>query len=193
MTLQVGGLRRQLADVLEERPDERDVMLGIERLGRQSVEELRSLVGILRESGTDEPAAVVPSLRRVPELVADVRSAGLPVELRTTGTATELPRALDVSAYRIIQEALTNVLRHAPEAKTRVSVSYAADAVELAVDNEAPRHPASPPRGPEAVGGHGLVGMRERAAMFGGTLQAAPSSDGGFTVSARLPLTGRWR
>ena len=193
MTLQVGGLRRQLAEVLEERPDERDVMLGIERLGRQSVEELRSLVGILRESGNDEPAAVVPSLRRVPELVADVRAAGLPVELSTSGAVAELPRALDVSAYRIIQEALTNVLRHAPQAQTRVRVSYAPDVVELAVENDPPRHPAGAPHPTDAVGGHGLVGMRERAAMFGGTLTAAPSTDGGFTVCARLPLTGRWR
>lgn len=192
MTLQVGGLRRQLADVLEERPDERDVMLGIERLGRQSVEELRSLVGILRKSANDEPAAVVPSLRRVPELVTDVRSAGLPVELRVTGLADELPRALDVSAYRIIQEALTNVLRHAPGAKTSVTVGYAADAVELAVDNDAPPHVVGAPGGPAGVGGHGLVGMRERAAMFGGTLQAVPRIDGGFTVCARLPLTRRW-
>ncbi|MCP3421929.1 sensor histidine kinase [Nocardioides pinisoli] len=193
MTLQVGGLRRQLAEVLEERPDERDVMLGIERLGRQSVEELRSLVGILRESGNDEPAAVVPSLRRVPELVADVRAAGLPVELSTSGAVAELPRALDVSAYRIIQEALTNVLRHAPQAQTRVRVSYAPDVVELAVENDPPRHPAGAPHPTDAVGGHGLVGMRERAAMFGGTLTTAPSTDGGFTVCARLPLTGRWR
>jgi signal transduction histidine kinase len=193
MTLQVGGLRRQLADVLEQRPDERDVMLGIERLGRQSVEELRSLVGILREAGNDEPAALVPSLRRVPELVADVRSAGLPVQLSTSGTVAELPRALDVSAYRIVQEALTNVLRHAPEAQTRVGVSYAPDVVELTVENDPPRHPAGAPHPTDGVGGHGLVGMRERAAMFGGTLVAAPSTDGGFTVCARLPLAGRWR
>ena len=193
MTLQVGGLRRQLAEVLDERPEERDVMLGIERLGRESVEELRSLVGILRASGNDESAAVVPSLRRVPQLVADVRSAGLPVELRTNGTVAELPRALDVSAYRIIQEALTNVLRHAPGANTRVTLRYAPDAVELGVDNDPPRDYAIGTSGAGGVGGHGLVGMRERAAMFGGTLSAAPSTDGGFTVRVRLPLTGRWR
>ena len=115
------------------------------------------------------------------------------MELRTTGTVAELPRALDVSAYRILQEALTNVLRHAPESETRVTVSYAPDAVELAIDNGPPRHPVRADRSTDAVGGHGLVGMRERAAMFGGTLAAAPTSDGGFAVSARLPLTGRWR
>ena len=196
MTLQVGGVRRQLADVFEERPTERDVMLGIERLGRQSVDELRSLVGILRESGNDESTAVVPSLSRVSELVADVRAAGLPVELRMDGQALELPRALDVSGYRILQEALTNVLRHAADAQTRVLVCYAEDAVELGVENDPPaRRPVTVEAagGAAAIGGHGLVGMRERAAMFGGTLDAGPTADGGFRVRARLPLTGRWR
>ena len=194
MTLQVGGLRRQLDDVLAERPAERDVMLGIERLGRQSVEELRSLVGILRESGTGEAAAVVPSLARAAELVADVRSAGLPVEIDVVGEPVELPRALDVSSYRILQEALTNVLRHAPGAATRVTITYGADSVELDVTNEAPaRRPVTVGGGSGAgVGGHGLVGMRERAGMFGGTLDAGVAGDG-FTVHARLPLTGRWR
>lgn len=191
MTLQVGGLRRQLEDVLADRPTEREVMLGIERLGRQSVEELRSLVGILRESGTGEPAAVVPSLARAEELVTDVRAAGLPVTLVVDGEAAALPRALDVTAYRILQEALTNVLRHSPDAVTTVSVRHAADAVEIAVENERARVPVAV--GASDVGGHGLVGMRERAAMFGGTLEAGPRGDGGFRVHARLPLTGRWR
>ena len=194
MTLQVGGLRRQLEDVLAERPAERDVMLGIERLGRQSVEELRSLVGILRESGTGESAAVVPSLARAEELVADVRGAGLPVDLEVAGEPTELPRALDVSGYRILQEALTNVLKHAPGAPTRVGVTYGQDAVELLVVNDAAaRAPVTVggSAGP-APGGHGLVGMRERAAVFGGTLEAAPAGSG-FRVHVRLPLTGRWR
>jgi signal transduction histidine kinase len=191
MTLQVGGLRRQLEDVLVDRPTEREVMLGIERLGRQSVEELRSLVGILRESGTGEPAAVVPSLTRAGELVADVRAAGLEATLEVVGEPVALPRALDVTAYRILQEALTNVLRHSPDAPTSVRVRHAADAVELTVDNAPAR--ATVPAGDPNVGGHGLVGMRERAAMFGGTLEAGPHPDGGFRVHARLPLTGRWR
>jgi signal transduction histidine kinase len=191
MTLQVGGLRRQLEDVLADRPTEREVMLGIERLGRQSVEELRSLVGILRESGTGEPAAVVPSLARAEELVADVRAAGLPVTLEVHGEKVELPRALDVTAYRILQEALTNVLRHSPDAPTTVVVRHAGDAVDLTVENARVRVPVAV--GAPGVGGHGLVGMRERAAMFGGALEAGPREDGGYRVHARLPLTGRWR
>jgi signal transduction histidine kinase len=158
------------------------------------VEELRSLVGILRESGTGESAAVVPSLARAEELVADVRGAGLPVDLEVVGEPVELPRALDVSGYRILQEALTNVLRHATGASTRVTVTYGADAIELLVVNgAAARHPATVGGGPDqAPGGHGLVGMRERAGIFGGTLEAAPTADG-FRVHVRLPLTGRWR
>ncbi len=193
MTLQVGGLRRQLAAVLEDRPAELEVMLGIERLGRESVEELRSLVGILRESGSGDPAGMVPTLERVPELVADVRAAGLTVSLESTGEPVELPRALDAAAYRILQEALTNVLRHAPDASAVVRVRRAADAVELVVENGPTRVPVPAPAGAPAVGGHGLVGMQERVAMFGGSFEAGEGPDGGFAVRARLPLAGRWR
>lgn len=196
MTLQVGGLRRQLRDVLEDRPTERDVMLGIERLGRQSVEEMRSLVGILRDHDPDATAVALPSLSRVEDLVSDVRTAGLAVELDVAGEAVPLPRALDATAYRILQEALTNVLRHAPDARARVVVSYLADHVELAVDNDPARRTpaliAAGAGGGRATGGHGLVGMRERAGMFGGELRAGPRPDGGFTVTARLPLQHRW-
>ena len=97
------------------------MLLGLERLGRETVEELRSLVGILREPGhTDASTAPVPSLSRAEDLVADVRAAGLDVDLEVRGTPRELPRALDLSAYRILQEALTNVLRHAPGSRARV-------------------------------------------------------------------------
>lgn len=193
MTLQVGGLRRQLDAVLEDRPAEREVMLGIERLGRESVEELRSLVGILREHGSGEPAALVPSLDRVPELVADVRATGLPVTLESTGEPVELPRALDAAAYRILQEALTNVLRHAPAARTVVRVRRSVDAVELDVENGRATGPVAVQVSRTATGGHGLIGMQERVAMFGGTFEAVASEDGGFRVRARLPLAGRWR
>jgi signal transduction histidine kinase len=192
MTLQVGGLRRQLADVLEQRPAERDVMLGIERLGRQSVEELRSLVGILREApeGRDD-ATHLPSLARAEALVADVRAAGLPVELTVAGdTGEELPRGLDAAAYRILQEALTNVLRHAPGARTRVLVRHGHEAVDLEVDNEQPR--SAPPHA-DGVGGHGLVGMRERAALFGGRVEAGERADGGYAVRVHLPRTTWWQ
>ena len=155
MTLQIGGLRRQLDAVLADHPEEREVMLGLERLGRQSVDELRTLVGILRDDtagagGT--PTAPEPSLERVADLVADVRAAGLPVELavrRGAGAPDVLPPSVDVSAYRIVQEALTNVLRHAPGSATRVEVEHGPSAVTVVVEDDgagAGRPTTRPPR-----------------------------------------------
>lgn len=196
MTLQIGGLRRQLGDLLEGRPAERDVLLGLERLGRETVEELRGLVGILRErDDTDSPTAPTPSLARAQDVVQDVRAAGLDVTLTVTGTPRELPRALDVSAYRIVQEALTNVLRHAPGSSAEVLVEYGTGAVDIRVRDDGARDPAAAGLGrvdgSVANGGHGLVGMRERAAMFGGTFETGPHEDG-FEVHAHLPTTRGW-
>lgn len=176
MTLQLGGLRRQLAD-----PVHREVVLGLERLGRQSVEEMRGLVGILRDAGTAGPPAPEPSLARASELVADVAAAGLPVRLEVDGDRGEVPRLLDASAYRVLQEALTNVLRHAGPAPTRVTISYERSRVALSVVNEAGT------AAPASTGGHGLVGMRERVSLFRGTLRAGPEPDGGFAVRATFP------
>jgi signal transduction histidine kinase len=190
MTLQIGGLRRQLDDTLAERPAEREVLLGLERLGRETVQELRSLVGILRAPGPAEAStAPVPSLSRAAEVVRDVRAAGLDVELEVVGEARELPRALDLSAYRILQEALTNVLRHAPGSTARVRVEYTPDGVHITVRDDGGRVAVEGTAGHDGVGGHGLVGMRERARMFGGTL-AAGRVDGGFEVRAHLPVAG---
>ena len=162
------------------------MLLGLERLGRETVEELRSLVGILREPGhTDASTAPVPSLSRAEDVVADVRAAGLDVELEVRGTPLELPRALDLSAYRILQEALTNVLRHAPGSRARVLVDYAPRRRRHHRPRRRPPAPA-PRLASKAAGGHGLVGMRERAQMFGGTLAAGPV-DGGYEVRAHLP------
>jgi signal transduction histidine kinase len=195
MTLQIGGLRRQLADVLESRPAERDVMLGLERLGRQSVEELRATVGILRASG--EAAAQAPaSLQRTADLVADVRAAGLDVALEVSGDVGDLPRALDVAAYRVVQEALTNVLRHAPQATANVQIRRGANDIRVVVSDDGRGNGTSgvTDRGAEGqrVGGHGLVGMRERTAMFGGSLDAGPLPGGGFEVEALFPIDRRW-
>jgi signal transduction histidine kinase len=192
MTLQIGGLRRQLDDVLADRPAEREVMLGLERLGRQSVEELRATVGILRESGSGAPATAPPSLVRVEELAADVRAAGLNLDLELAGDLAELPRALDVAAYRIAQEALTNVLRHAPAAATTMRISHDGNTVRLSVtdDGAGGNRTAGHGNVERTIGGHGLVGMRERAEMFGGTLEAGPRPDGGFAVQASFPVRG---
>ena len=198
MTLQIGGLRRQLADLLEGRPAERDVMFGLERLGRQSVEELRATVGILRESGEAPPEAPT-SLQRADELVADVRSAGLDVSLEVDGDIADRPRALDVAAYRVVQEALTNVLRHAPQAAASVRILRGANDIRVVVVDDGRGNGRSGVtgrddggRGLGSPGGHGLVGMRERAAMFGGTLDAGPLPGGGFEVDAFFPVDRRW-
>ena len=199
MTLQIGGLRRQLEPVLEDRPAERDVLLGLERLGRETVDELRGLVGILRRPGhEDSPTAPAPSLARVQDVVDDVRAAGLDVRLTVHGEPRELPRALDISAYRIVQEALTNVLRHAAGSSARVEVAYGHDAVDITVRDDGPRtgdvlvlQPAGAPAtgrrvNGTGVGGHGLVGMKERTQMFGGSFRAGPHG-AGFEVHAHLP------
>ncbi|MFG3689383.1 sensor histidine kinase [Micromonospora sp. NPDC047740] len=185
MTLQLGGLRRQLAD----RPEQQEIVLGLERLGRQSVEEMRGLVGILRESGTAGAAAPQPTLERADALLAEVTRAGLPVRLRVEGETVPLPRTLDTSAYRVLQEAMTNVLRHAGSVPTVVTISYARDGVSVAVVNERGEvRPAPVPRG---RGGHGLVGMRERVALFGGSFDAGPLPDGGYAVRAHFAMPGR--
>jgi signal transduction histidine kinase len=160
-----------------------EVLAGLERLGRETVVEMRGLVGILRD--TEVPVAPEPSLSRLDELLGDVRAAGLPVELTVRGEPAHLPRTLDVSAYRVLQEALTNVLRHAGPSPTRVVVEHARDALVVAVTDAGPLGDV-----PLAVpgDGHGLVGMRERVAVFGGSFEAGPTGDGGFAVRARFPV-----
>ncbi|MEV0135535.1 histidine kinase [Dactylosporangium sp. NPDC050688] len=180
MTLQVGVVRRRLDD----RPAERDVLAQVEQLGRRSVTELRRVVGLLRPADGDG-LAPPPSLRRLDDLVGHVRSAGLDVTLRVEGEPVPLPAALDVSAYRVTQEALTNTLRHAAAGSATVTVTYEPAAVSLRVADDG-RGGTAP--GPSPGGGHGLVGMRERVAMFDGELRTGPRAEGGFEVYARFPL-----
>ncbi len=143
---------------------------------------MRRLLGLLRSDDAELALAPQPSLAQLDRLVAQIREAGLPVEVEVEGEPVELPPGVDLSAYRIVQEALTNALRHAGPAHAHVRVRYRADELELEITDD----------GPGATngdgGGHGLVGMRERVAVYGGELRAGSRLEGGFALRARLPL-----
>jgi signal transduction histidine kinase len=158
----------------------RDVLAGIEHIGRGALTEMRRLVGMLRTEGAD-PLTPQPGLDDLPRLVTQVREAGLPVELHVVGDRHPIPVGIELSAYRIVQEALTNALKHAGEATATVRVRYASDVLELEISDDGHAAEAA------ASGGHGLVGMRERAALCGGRFVAGRGPGGGFTVRALLP------
>ncbi|MFJ6017317.1 sensor histidine kinase [Streptomyces sp. NPDC092952] len=153
----------------------------------EGLTELRRLLGVLRSEdlpGANSPKAPQPTLDRLDGLLAGVRAAGLDVRAVTSGNRRPLPDGVELSAYRIVQEALSNALRHAPGATARVELSYAPDALHLRVLNGPGRRAAQPSPG----AGHGILGMRERAAMLGGELSAGTTPDGGFEVTALLPV-----
>jgi signal transduction histidine kinase len=182
MGIQAGAVRRVLPADLER---EREMLLAVERAGRDSVGEMRRLIDLLRAPG-DTPDAAPPTLDRVGVLVDDVRRAGLQVELELEGDLEDVPPGRALAGYRIVQESLTNALKHAPGGRVRVRVARCASHVEVEVRGT--RDPLPPP-GTEG-GGQGIIGMRERAALYGGTLEAGPTLDGGFRVAATLPLEG---
>jgi signal transduction histidine kinase len=163
--------------------------------GRQALVEMRRLLGVLRGNGDGAPSlAPQPGLAEVPALVEQVGRTGLAVELVVEGEPCPLPAGVDLSAYRIVQEALTNTVRHAGPGRARVLVRYREHDLELRVDDDGPGSPRgrkAPPRtAPDSPVGQGLVGMRERVHLFGGELQAGPRPEGGFAVAARLPIGG---
>jgi signal transduction histidine kinase len=160
----------------------------VETAARQALSELRQLLGILRHDG--EPAALAPppGLDQLDQLLADVRRTGLPVAVRVEGDPYRLPLAVDLSAYRIVQEALTNALKHGGARPTTVCLRYGVEDLEIDVTDEGPNLTTAPP-GPSV--GQGLVGMRERVSMFGGVFTAGPRPEGGFEIKARIPVTDR--
>jgi signal transduction histidine kinase len=211
MVVQAGAARRTMAAS----PDQATTALGqIESTGRQALVELRRLLGLLRDGDRGDGAALTPQpgLEHLESLAAAAREAGLPVEITVEGDPRPLPAGVALSAYRIVQEALTNSLKHAGPARASVRVRYGRDVLEVQVtdDGEAasderpaagngseppsaaitPFRPAGSPVGDrqDRRSGHGLIGMRERVALFGGTLETGPRPDGGYRVAARLPL-----
>jgi signal transduction histidine kinase len=180
MVLQARGGRKRL----EAEPDEaRDAFDTIESTGQQALAEMRRLLGALRADDEALALAPQPTLSRLDALAAEVTRAGLPVELRIDGVPEELPPGVDVSAYRIVQEALTNALKHAGPARALVRVRYGDDQLEIEVADDG--------RG-SANGdgsGHGLVGIRERVTVYGGDFAAGGRPEGGYAVRATLPFT----
>lgn len=179
IVLQARGGRRSLATDPEET---RDALDTIEATGSQALAEMRRLLGMLRRDDEEIALAPQPSLRHLDALAEQVRQAGLPVELSVEGDPTELPPGVDLSAYRIVQEALTNALKHAGPATARVIVRYSKDGLQLEIADTGADVAAGDGEG------HGLVGMRERVSLYGGKIEAGPQDGGGFAVRARLPL-----
>jgi signal transduction histidine kinase len=179
MVLQTGAVRHRLPDDF---PDEKEALRGVEETGRRALSEMRHLLGALRR---DDEAAVLspqPGMAGLARLLEEVREAGLPVRLEVLGEPVPLPGPIDLAVYRIAQEGLTNVLKHARASHADVSLHYTPGVLQVDVrdDGDGPQ--------PGDGLGHGLVGMRERVKIYGGELAAGPRPEGGFVLSARLPL-----
>ena len=179
MVVQAGAERRSLGEGSEQTAE---VLGTIESVGRGALTEMRRMVSMLRSEPEDE-LAPQPTLAQVEDLVAQLRATGLDVELQVTGTRRDLPVGIELSAYRIVQEALTNVLKHAAGARTVVEIGYRPHALEVLVRDDGSGTPQA-----LAVGGHGLVGVRERASMLGGRFEAGRQPGGGFAVRVVLPV-----
>jgi signal transduction histidine kinase len=163
-------------------------LMAIEATSRAALEELRRLLGVLRQAdGPQGDLAPVPGLADLEGLLAELAKAGLAVKLRVNGTRPPLPAGVDLSAFRIVQEALTNVVKHAGSARAQVVIGYGEQDVKVEVTDDGRGAVTSVSDG-RAGTGHGLIGMRERVAAFGGDLEIGPGPDGGFRVAARLPL-----
>ncbi|HVR31425.1 MAG TPA: histidine kinase [Acidimicrobiia bacterium] len=181
MGVQAAAARRMLG---RDTSKAAEALAYVEESGRQAVGELQRLVGFLRSEHEGDALAPQPTLDGIPLLVETTRSTGLPVELRFIGTPRPLPSSVELSAYRIVQEALTNVVRHAPGAVTTIILTHLADSLQVEVVNG----PAAPGAvGAGAGGGRGIVGMRERASVLDGKFDHGPTGGGGYRIVARLP------
>ena len=181
MVLQVGAVRHKLPEALAE---DRDALDRVEQAGRTALAEMRRLLGAMRRDGDGVELAPQPGLDSLDSLLDDVGRAGLPARLHVHGEAFPLPRAIDLSAYRIVQEGLTNALKHARASHADVTVRYRPDELEVEVVDDGAGAATS-----DGLG-HGLVGVRERVKIYGGEMSAGAAPEGGFVLSARLPLEG---
>jgi signal transduction histidine kinase len=179
MVLQVGAVRHRLTDLPEE---DRDALEDVEGTGRTALAKVRRLLGAMREEDRQVELEPQPGLGNLEPLVESVRSAGLPVRLRVDGEPLALPRALDLSAYRIVQEGLTNVLKHAEASQAEVVVRHGGDELQLEIRDDG----RGPARGDSA--GNGLVGIRERVKLYDGEMTAGAANGGGFVLTASLRL-----
>ena len=179
MTVQASAARRLLRPHQEK---EREALLVVEQTGREALAEMRRMVGVLRRPEEAPALAPQPSLEQIERLVEQTREAGLPVDLRIEGEPVPLPAGLDLTAYRLVQEGLTNTLKHAQAQRAEVVVRYDEGYVELTVSDDGQGG------GNGGGSGHGLVGMRERVSVYGGELEAGPRAGGGFRLRARLPV-----
>jgi signal transduction histidine kinase len=179
IVVQAGAERSVLSDA---NASTREVLQTVEQSGRSALTEMRRLLGMLRDDAT-EPLAPQPALGDVPILVDQLRGAGLHVELNVDGEPRELPIGIELSAYRIVQEALTNALKHAGDARVNVHVGYGQDSLEIEIVDD-----GTGGRSPVSSGGHGLAGMRERVALYGGRIDAGRRQNGGFAVRVVLPI-----
>jgi signal transduction histidine kinase len=182
IAIQTQAVRRRLGP---ENAAEIDDLQGIETVARQAMAEMRRLLGILRAQGEAAELAPQPGLDQLPALVEEVRATGVNVSIRIEGEPAPLSPGVDLAAFRIIQEALTNVRKHAETANVWVDVRFADGRLELQVDDDGP---GAHSQNGFSEGGYGLAGMRERVSLYGGSLVAAPRPEGGFRVRAALPL-----
>jgi len=183
MVVQAGAAE----DLLNRDPQRaRQPLQTIQETGRQAVGDMQRMLGLLRGECSDRMLAPQPGTEQLGELIAHMAEAGLPVQLRIEGKSRPLPAGVELAAFRVVQEALTNILKHAGPAKASVVVRYGDDALELHVLDDGDG--AAPARSADAGQGHGLIGIRERVAIYGGAVEAGPAADGGFELRARLPL-----
>jgi signal transduction histidine kinase len=181
MVLQVGAVRHKLPDALAE---DRDALRSVECAGRTALAEMRRLLAAIRPDGDEAELVPQPGLDGLDSLLEEIERAGLPVELHVDGEAFPLPRGVELSAYRIVQEGLTNALKHAGASDADVTVRYRPDELEIEVRDNGQGSATS-----DGLG-HGLVGVRERVKIYGGEMTAGRATEGGFVLSTRLPVSG---